>query len=1144
MIKNIQEIFETSIADFCSGYLKMELKRAGVGLVGLSPFTDEKTGSFRITPSRQLYNCFSSGNGGNNNITLLMQIKGLDFPSAAKEVASHFNIALEYDSDFTPEQKKEFAQKALKKQTIKNINHWAYEQYKSVCKGESFFAGRVTDKETIDRYSIVAATDDPKFLVNRAKGDKSIIAALKQAELVNAAGYDFFAYRDLIPFFKGKDIIGFTGRFRGLPKGVSSDFKQPKYKNSKETELFKKNEYLYGSQCNYDAIKKNGHVYLVEGNVDIPIFAQCGIKNLMSISGHTLSDAQADIIAKKFKDISISLIPDSDKAGYDSLPKNIDKLADRGIECKVHLLPKIASWIPKTKKTDFKGSDEKIQQQYDEAVKQEMNANPDKQFNHFEPIEDGYTWKKVDIEEHTSSEERREAFKLFTSAKDTTFNGVIYLCKRRLSEDDEVLKLPFYISKHLMRYESEGVQSYLIDLIAREIKGVKAPALKAEISKAKAARIIAESSNSSKPKEKKQAVDANEFGFYIDGNVMRFKNQIDDKNVRYDVKAHFNIKPIMHIINGEDVDFIFRLTSKTGQETLLKFSGSTFVNFKDFTERIEKMTLCTHSMTKAEFGNLKRWVYAQIPSSQAIEALGWQEEGFWAWANGVYVPTSDGGEFIATDENGQVEVNGQSYFIEAMSSIVEDEDKDQSSFIHTPLTEDFNEVEFWEKYTATFGDNATVTLSFLIASLFRDLFYDTSKYFPLLNFFGPAGSGKSTLGHVVSRFFGAAPMPSCAQTSEAAFCTFPAKAANAITIFEEFDNALPDSKHEFLKNFYDGFGKEGGRPNSIKTYRRDIVGTVILGGQQKPIKSALSQRVISLHFEEKKKQDITQEMYDNLEKLQILADTGMLTNIVHRILDMRSYFEKEIRQERKNARNWISENTNVTKSRVANNGAMLLSAYAIAEKYTKLPDTLDNLKEVMKETLERQDVESAANDDVSIFLGLLIALINKEVFEKEHFKIENRKVGDIEKFKETKEGRCPKSKDTIEKEYKKEVDILYLNLSKVMRLYHTFHRQSYGRNGLDKGSMKSYLKSAPGFIGFKNAKYFKGGNGEAVVLKNKVLEAHGFWFSPDSGADEKDNKPEEKVDWEKYETNTTKGLEKNANQIIKENDDLSGGAPF
>ncbi|MFM7023209.1 MAG: DNA primase [Flavobacteriales bacterium] len=334
--ETIDKIFEESRIEEVIGEF-VNLKKSGSNFKGLSPFTDEKSPSFYVSPSKQIFKCFSSGKGG-SVVTFLMEHEHFTYPEALKFLAKKYNIEIQ-EEEQSPEQ----IQQENEREALYLIHQFAGNLYKDNLTelqegraiGMSYFKERGFTLDTIKKFELGYSPEDRNFLASRAlaKGYKKEL--LMQSGIILEKGdylNDRFAARVMFPIhnLSGR-VIGFGGRTLKKDKTV------PKYVNSPETEIYHKSKVLYGIFQAKKSIIKNDRCLLVEGYTDVISLHQAGIDNAVASSGTALTVEQIKLI-KRFTE-NVTVLFDGDAAGIRAAFRGIDMFLEEGLNVKVALFP-------------------------------------------------------------------------------------------------------------------------------------------------------------------------------------------------------------------------------------------------------------------------------------------------------------------------------------------------------------------------------------------------------------------------------------------------------------------------------------------------------------------------------------------------------------------------------------------------------------------------------------------------------------------------------------------------------------------------------------------------------------------------------------------------------------------------------------
>lgn len=332
----IDQVFETARVEEVIGDF-VQLKKAGSNFKGLSPFSDERSPSFMVSPVKQIWKDFSSGKGG-TVVSFLMEHEHFTYPEAIKYLAKKYNIEIE-----ETEQSDEDKVQANEKESMYLVSEFASKYFQKVLyktdKGQaiglSYFKERGFTDETIKKFNLGYALDEWQAFTDEALKQGYNIDYLEKTGLTivkEEKRFDRFKGRVMFPIhsMSGR-VLGFGGRI------LITDKKAAKYLNSPESDIYHKSKILYGIYHAKQSIAKEDNCYLVEGYTDVIQFHQKGIKNVVSSSGTALTSDQIRLINRLTKNITVLF--DGDAAGIRASLRGIDLILEQGMNVKVCTFP-------------------------------------------------------------------------------------------------------------------------------------------------------------------------------------------------------------------------------------------------------------------------------------------------------------------------------------------------------------------------------------------------------------------------------------------------------------------------------------------------------------------------------------------------------------------------------------------------------------------------------------------------------------------------------------------------------------------------------------------------------------------------------------------------------------------------------------
>jgi DNA primase len=331
--RSIQEVqdaakIEEVVGDF------VELRRRGVNLAGLCPFHNEKTPSFYVSPSKNIFKCFGCARGG-TPVNFVMEHENLSFPDAIRYLARKYRIELEETAqDNIAFQEQQLLERLYLVNQFAQVFFAAQMQDtdmgKSVCL--SYFKHRGFDEATIEKFGLGFAPAERDRFTQVAVAKGYSIELLRKLGLTSSFDQDFFRNRAMFPIhnLSGK-VIAFAGRI------MHKDPKAPKYINSPETDIYTKSKVLYGAFFAKKAIRQQDECFLVEGYTDVISLHRHGIENVVASSGTSLTSDQVKLI-KRFGS-KLTILYDGDAAGIRAALRGLDMALEEDLNVRVVLLP-------------------------------------------------------------------------------------------------------------------------------------------------------------------------------------------------------------------------------------------------------------------------------------------------------------------------------------------------------------------------------------------------------------------------------------------------------------------------------------------------------------------------------------------------------------------------------------------------------------------------------------------------------------------------------------------------------------------------------------------------------------------------------------------------------------------------------------
>ncbi len=333
--QTINQIFETAdIVDVISDFVT--LKKSGTNFKGLSPFSNEKTPSFMVSPAKGIYKDFSSGKGG-NVVGFLMEHEKLSYPEALRYLAQKYNIAFE-EKELSAEE----IQQKNERESLLAITDFAAKYFVKQLQTEegkaiglSYYRNRGFRDDIIQKFNLGYSPEErTAFSTEAGKNGYKKQYLVGTGLSIEREDYlfDRFAGRVIFPIHAlSGSVIGFGGRT------LKSDKKIAKYLNSPESDIYHKSRVLYGLFQAKKVIVSKDQCFLVEGYTDVIAMHQAGIENVVASSGTALTTEQIRLI-KRFTE-NIYILYDGDEAGIKASFRGIDMILEEGMNVKVVMLP-------------------------------------------------------------------------------------------------------------------------------------------------------------------------------------------------------------------------------------------------------------------------------------------------------------------------------------------------------------------------------------------------------------------------------------------------------------------------------------------------------------------------------------------------------------------------------------------------------------------------------------------------------------------------------------------------------------------------------------------------------------------------------------------------------------------------------------
>ena len=995
-------IMRADIVDVIGQFV--DLKRCGVRYKACCPFHQEDTPSFMVDPNRGIWHCFGSCQEGGNVIKFLIKHQNMSFPEACRWLASRYNIILENaDKPRTPQQEQE----ARKRESMFAINDFAYR----------FFLGNLQHAKASAAVGTIKTRwgeDFPRLMgIGYALPDWSSLAdaainAGYNAELMVELGlirerkdghgyYDFFRDRIMIP------IRDRRKRIIGFTARDCSDAEgTPKYLNSAESLLYHKSTSVFGIDIAVSQARKEEKYYLVEGGPDVLRLQALDINNSVASLGGAWTKQQFQELRRDAS--KVCFIPDSDavKEGEEYGPGISFVIKNGQLAMEAGFSVSVRE-LPAGAGNTKNDPDSYIKNR---SIFRELEE------------EDFVLWYA------------RHAYKKDGTTDEQT-RAVTAIASMLAQETDE-LKAQMYLDKIVKQYKHKTMWVAAINREKRRIQEEKGE---------RAATIDRE-------KLKK-------YGFFEEKHC--YYSTTKDGEMQW---SNFTMTPMFHIKDALNPKRMYRIKNEFGYEEIIELKQEDLISLAKFRQRVEGLGNFIWMASEKELIRLKSYLYEQTETAVEVVQMGWDRKGFYAFGNGVFT-----NEWHPADEYGIVRLDGIGNFYLPGASCIYRNDTSLFQYERSFRHDNYTSIplrELCEKLFGVFGDNGRVGFCFLLAGLFKDIVAGcNNRNFPILNLFGPKGSGKSELGASLMAFFVAGnKAPNIQNSTVPALSDAVAQCSNALVHLDEFKNDIDIYKREFLKALWDGTGRN--RMNMDKDKKREVTAVdsaVIVSGQEMATADiALFSRMVFLTFSKSEFTLEEKRRYDELVQIR----TKGLTHLTIQILQHRPLMEAEYYSNQKTVKKEVLDLLGETRveDRILMNWVVCLAAFRTLEGVLDVPMSYREAIRIVVDGLTSQNAKCKANNELANFWNVVSYLQQDgAIFIEGDYRIDY-----MNRFKS--------NIVTTEAIYAQAKPILRMRKNRIFMLYRKFGKM-VGDSVLPESSLMYYLENSPEYMGLQPSVRFK-----------------------------------------------------------------------
>ena len=543
------------------------------------------------------------------------------------------------------------------------------------------------------------------------------------------------------------------------------------------------------------------------------------------------------------------------------------------------------------------------------------------------------------------------------------------------------------------------------------------------------------------------------YGFYIDHGCYM---SITEKGSVYEW-SNFTMLPLFHIKDNVNPKRLYKIKNAMNKEEILELKQEDLISLAKFKQRIEGLGNYIWKATERELTKLKSYLYEKTETATEIIQMGWQRQGFYAFGNGIVY----NGIFQETDDNGIVRLKDKgNFYIPSNSRVYKNDPKlytFEKQFVHLNLSS-VTLNDFTTQLFRVYGDNGRVGFCFYLATLFRDVVTSSSAnhWFPIINLFGPKGSGKSELGHtLLSLFTISYTAPNIQNSTPSALNDTVAASSNALAHIDEYKNDLDVKIIEFLKGLWDGTGRTRMNMDLDKKKETTAVDSgIILSGQEMPTADiALFTRVIFLQFPRSEFTDKEKADYKRLLDMRSLG----LTHLTVELLKQRRHFEQAWSTAFKETQNDVGNALGSEKGedRIMNNWCVPLAALRVLQGI--IPTlTYEEMLRVTVDGIRKQNAECKTNGELGGFWNTVQYLVSDgELIDGGDFFIRF-----LHHLKT----------DVADLTWTSQRPVLFLQKTRVFNLYRKEGRQT-NEKVLPIDALRYYLQNNSAYLGEKVARF-------------------------------------------------------------------------
>ena len=551
--------------------------------------------------------------------------------------------------------------------------------------------------------------------------------------------------------------------------------------------------------------------------------------------------------------------------------------------------------------------------------------------------------------------------------------------------------------------------------------------------------------------------------------------------------SNFVIRPLFHIYSKIDNKRLVEIINEFDVKRILEIPSKSLISLELFKQLVYAEGHYLFFGTSVHLMKILDTFSDKFPLCNELRTLGWQREGFYAFANGIF-----SGTWQQVDQFGITKHGKQNFFSPAFSVIYkevrEDDDEYESDryFIwkESPIT--------FSQWTGlmmdVYGEKARIAIAFTIATVFRDLIYEKYKVFPHLFLFGEKQSGKSQLAWSLSNlFFNNMPAFNLSSGTQVGFHRRLSRIKNALCWWDEFSNDIDPKRFQTLKSAFDGMGHEKGKmTRDNRTEVTKVNSSSVISGQYLPTAddNALFTRSILLSFIRKNYSAEELKRYDELKSCEQQGLSSLIGDILKYRSDIDLAYGMVFSELMDKIKDEMAAESKQFEERLVRNFCTILAPVKIILQSMMPLDlhfTFEEIYNQAKEMIADLSLQISSSESLSNFWMMTEYLLdNKMIDQGKDFVIKS-----IATVRVTN-----KSGKTETLNYPEPKIVLFIRFSKIHPLYMEGHRRQFGKNGVDLVSLMHYIKHHPSFIGYVNSYRFSDSISSCYAFDYETLKVN------------------------------------------------------